>query len=441
MMRNRILLVAAIAALSPLTLAETSSLRSQIADLNGAKLYMKAVDVLQALPAEDADYAWAQRLLWQYYSEGQGVGPDPDKARSHLRAAANAGDDEAAFVLGQQYEQGNGVPASAEAAYHWYSRGAKSSPRAALRYAEIALANRERSSMTLPFDPVERLTFAAESGLTTAQYVLGMLLLNGDGVEQNAENAARWLTEAANEDPRAKHWLATSYHQAGRYAEAKTLFEEATSAGHKDGWAYLGHYAEFGIEEPVSYRKALDAYREVRHIPWANEGARRLEEKAASIEIFGLPMYATTREQIKSHFKSLGLSRLGGEEYFDAYDVTKLMDNRQTLLTIAYAPGQPGFAAELTYRFDTSDRVGLRKLYDELLQSLTTKYDAPKSTERDGGDRHVRWQQQSTGILMTLKQRENRILVSYRMYPYMTSLSQYVAAKQGTQRGGLNDAL
>jgi len=441
MMRNRILLLMVIGALSPLAVSETSSLRTQIEDLEAAKLYMTAVDVLRDLPANDPEYAWAQHMLWLYYSEGRGVDADPDKARSHLRAAANAGGSEAAFVLGQQYEQGNGVPASADAAYHWYSTGAESSPRAALRYAEIALANRERGTLSTPFDPVERLTFAAKAGLPTAQFVLGMLLLNGDGVDQDTEAAARWLTQAAEDDPRAQHWLGTTYHQAGRYAEAKSLFERATNAGHTDGWAYLGHYAEFGIEEPVNYRKALEAYRAGRHIPWADEGARRLEEKANSIEMFGLPMYATTREQIKAHFKSLGLSRLGGEEYFDAYDVTRLMENRRTLLTIAYAPGQPGFAAELNYRFDTSDRANLRKLYDELLHSLTTKYDKPQNTEREGGDRHVRWQQQSTGILLTLKLRENRILVTYRMYPYMTSLSQYVAAKQGEQRGGLDDAL
>jgi len=440
-MRDRILLLAVIGALSPLGIAETSSLRTQIEDLEEAKLYTTAVDLLQDVPATDTDFAWAQQVLWQYYSEGRGVDADADKAREHLRAAAIAGDGEAAFVLGEKYEHGKGVPASPEAAYHWYTMGAASSPRAALRYAEIALANRGRGTMTLPFDPVDRLTFAAEGGLTPAQFVLGMLLLNGDGVEQDAEAATRWLTKAADDDPRAQHWLATTYHQAGRYAEAKSLFERATSAGHKDGWAYLGHYAEFGIEEPVNYRKALDAYRMVRHIPWANEGARRLEEKASSIEMFGLPMYATTREQIKTHFKSLGLSRLGGEEYFDAYDVTRLMDDRRTILTIAYAPGQPGFAAELSYRFDTSDRATLRKLYDELLTSLTTKYDKPNSAEREGGDRHVSWQQQSTGIRLTLKLRENRILVTYRMYPYMSSLSQYVAAKRGERRGGLNDAL
>jgi uncharacterized protein len=138
-----------------------------------------------------------------------------DKARAvmSLQYAAEHGNEVALWQLGHMYAKGNGVPRDDYRAFEYFQkfadRNANTNPGSSFaRYvadAFVALGNYYLTG--IPSSPVianasvaQRMFTHAASyfGDPQAQYQLGRLLLEGNGVDRDPRRAVQWLNQAAN---------------------------------------------------------------------------------------------------------------------------------------------------------------------------------------------------------------------------------------------------
>lgn len=420
--------------------ATGADLESEVTTLWQARLFDEAYAEVTTVLAKDADNAVAHRLLAQAYREGLGVTQDPTAAVMHLQRAAGGGDAEAMYVLGMAYAHGEGVAHSSTAALMWFERAAEVHPEAAYQYATIVLANQAEHQLTVKHDPIERLRFASSAGVAEAQYLLARLLLAGTVTGIGEESPLELLHAAGASVPAANTQMAVLAHQKRDFKRAKTLFEAAYEGGDISAAAYLGKYAEAGIEQTINRRRALEYYEAANGIAWAAEGAARIRRHQASIEVLGLRIYATTRGEITHALRSMGLIRLDGAEYWDAYDVSDLITEGPASLTVGYAPGSSAFVAELRYQFATTDARQARQLERELYDSLSQKYGRESAVERNEDVRARVWVIDATDIQLRSDARENRVSVTYQMRPFVAELRAYVEQKREQETGRLRNA-
>jgi TPR repeat protein len=102
---------------------------------------------------------------------------DPKQAFAWMTSAAEQGNNEAQYLLGDMYLQGKGVNKSEMEAITWYGK-------------------------------------AAEQNSAYAQYSLGVMYYNGQGTEQNLQEAHKWLENAALQGhSEAQYLLGRMYEQ------------------------------------------------------------------------------------------------------------------------------------------------------------------------------------------------------------------------------------
>ncbi len=137
---------------------------------------------------------------------------------SDLKQMAEKGDSEAQYKLGVLYENGEGVPQDHADAFKWYrvsaEAGFEKSRRKLRRAAEdgvmeaqynLGKMNLERQGVSLvdPKSAVKWIEKAAEQGLAEAQNDLGVMYRDGIGVYQSRSEAVRWFRRAVvPENPR-----------------------------------------------------------------------------------------------------------------------------------------------------------------------------------------------------------------------------------------------
>lgn len=146
------------------------------------------------------------------------------------RTAAEQGNAESQFALGMMFERGQGVNANVDESYKWYRLAADNDlVDAQVRLAELYLLGRLEGGAELAAQWFER---AAEAGNATAQFQLGLLYLEGKGVDVNPEFAARWFELAAEQGHVAAQNNIGSLYESGRgveqsYARAFEWYERA----------------------------------------------------------------------------------------------------------------------------------------------------------------------------------------------------------------------
>ena len=144
---------------------------------------------------------------------------DPARALALLEASAADGEGkpEAAYRLGQCYEQGEGAPKDPVRALRWFGVAASMDyPPALLKEGLLRLAG---TGAPKNLQAASALIFRAASfGLPEAQRLAGQLCEAGEGVEQSLAKARQWYAAAAEQG---------DAEAAGRLR----LLEEAGSAG------------------------------------------------------------------------------------------------------------------------------------------------------------------------------------------------------------------
>ncbi len=175
--------------------------------------------------AEQGNVA-AKFNLGLMYGNGQGVRYDPNKAEKWLTEAAEQGDAKMQFALGKMYARGVEVPYDAKNAEKWL-REAAGQGDANMQFfvgqlyrdlGELVVQDREEAASWFHK--------AAEQGHAMAKLNLGVMYLNGEGIQVDMVQAYKWLYLAAisgNEEALRKIRTAETIMSQKQIKEAQVL--------------------------------------------------------------------------------------------------------------------------------------------------------------------------------------------------------------------------
>ena len=102
----------------------------------------------------------------------------------------------AQYRLGTLYERGQGVPANAAKAAHWYEMAANQGNRKAMHNLAVSDASGTAGKKNMP-EAARWFAKAAALGLADSQFNLAVLYERGDGVPQSLLDAYKWYSIAA----------------------------------------------------------------------------------------------------------------------------------------------------------------------------------------------------------------------------------------------------
>ena len=138
---------------------------------------------------------------WKYFV-GEGRTRDAAKAVELSRPAAQAGDADAALLLGVAYLKGDAVGQSGQEAFKWISRAAAKN-----RVAQSLLAELYYSGVGVPVDEAKAISLfaaAADAGHSYAQWRMAQGLMQGyAGAAPDFPRALKYATQAESSLPRA----------------------------------------------------------------------------------------------------------------------------------------------------------------------------------------------------------------------------------------------
>ncbi len=155
---------------------------------------------------------------------------DPRSSIDALRFAADGGEALARWKLGSMYAAGDGVPHDDAKAYDYFSQIVEAyddgnpNPRergvvasAFVAVGAYSLTGVPSARVTRNVDrAIDMFTYAAtEFGDPHAQYNLGRMYLDGDGVQKDARRGARWLRLAADKNHMESQALLGSLYFTG----------------------------------------------------------------------------------------------------------------------------------------------------------------------------------------------------------------------------------
>ncbi len=118
----------------------------------------------------------------------------------------------------------------------------------------------------------EELTPLAKRGNAKAQYVLGLMHLNGRGVDEDEDKATEWFLKAekglhvlANKGKRDSQFFLGWMHYKGlgvakNLKEAAKWFGKSAENGYKSAQFRIGHMYHYGLGVPWDENKAIEWY-------------------------------------------------------------------------------------------------------------------------------------------------------------------------------------
>jgi hypothetical protein len=127
--------------------------------------------------AAEQDNEQAQYNLGLMYKNGEGVAQDDQEAVKWFLKAAEKEDINAQFTLGLIYEKGQGIKQDTSEAVKWYRKAIRQGDEDALNNL-IEMGNR---------------------GNSVAQFTLGLIYEEGEGMPPDHEEAAKWYRKAAEQ--------------------------------------------------------------------------------------------------------------------------------------------------------------------------------------------------------------------------------------------------
>ncbi len=218
----------------------------------------------------------AQFQMGDLYMTGHGVMRDPAAAAAWYRAAAQQGHPVAASNLGVLYAEGRGVQQSDAEAANWFRKAADAGDIGGENnLGSMYLAGRG----VAPSDTLgaKWILAAAEHGAPEAQYALGTLYANGRGVARDDGQAVKWLKAAAAQGYAPAQVLMGKLYVAGAsaprdYAEAMRNFRSADTP---EAWYQLGRLYQQGLGASASEADAA--------VWWLKAAERGLAEAQSAL--------------------------------------------------------------------------------------------------------------------------------------------------------------
>ena len=220
-------------------------------------------------------HADAQVALAQFYKS-----IDCDQwAFDWFKHAAELGDADAYYWLGNEYFVGQVVEHNLEETFLNYKRAAELGHGDALNnYADMYLrgeyVEKDEEKALMIFKQ------AADKGVPEAMYTLGYMYENGVGTAIDPAESREWFVESARHgDDFAANKLGHEAIELGQSTEALAWYQLAADRGDSYGEYNLGHCYENGIGTPVNLKKAKYWYRLA-----ALKGDRQAKERIETIE-------------------------------------------------------------------------------------------------------------------------------------------------------------
>jgi len=222
-------------------------------------------DLEQIRKAAEQGDAEAQFQLGECYRLGTGVAQDIEEAAKWYRKAAEQGHAVAQHSLGVFHLHGFGIAEDREKAVEWFRKAAEQGYEDSINVLKQMENPQEETEL-------ERIRKAAEQGDAEAQYKLGVCYKKGSGVSFSLSEAAEWFRKAAEQGlAEAQYELGVYYINyyvdgVAKYSEeAIQWFRKAAEQGHVVAQHNLGVYYEQGTgvaqdnaEAAKWYRKAAE---------------------------------------------------------------------------------------------------------------------------------------------------------------------------------------
>ena len=196
-----------------------------------------------------------RRWLAACTRQGQGVAQNYGEVFKWYRLAANQGNADAQFSLGEMYAEGRGVPQDQAEAAKWYRKAADQGDAKAQYSLGI------HYFVSAPPNYAEALKWyrkAANQGNADAQFSVGWMYEDHLGVSQNFAEALKWYRKAANQgNADAQYSVGRMYEQGEgapqNYAEAAKWYRKAAEQGETVAQKNLGSLYEQGQGVPQNY--------------------------------------------------------------------------------------------------------------------------------------------------------------------------------------------
>lgn len=226
---------------------------------------------------------------------------DYDRARSEFTTAAEAGEAEAQFQLGEMFRRGLGVRANPRLAKSWYERASGQGHGAAAGELGILLWKAKKRDLAAAL-----LRKGADAGHVRAMYVLAMLDYRGNDVgigDQERWKLFRRAAEGGHPDAQATYASALKRGKIDgnkRIEDAEQWYRKAAVQGHPGAHTGVG-LCMFERSKVPGGGTNITAQREA--LDWVRKGALR-------------------GDYLAQHF--LALARLKMGNYAEAYAWTKI---------------------------------------------------------------------------------------------------------------------
>lgn len=190
----------------------------------------------------------------------------PPQSLQIIAHEAIDGDEGAQLLYGLAYLEGrSGLKPDAKKAVYWLRRAA----RAGHPYAQFRLGNLYAEGQGVATDPEHAVYWwrqAARADLPAAQYRLGKAHLDGFGTDKNPMRAVHWLTKASEHgNDEAQFLLGQMYHQGIGVAQdaelARDWLSRAAAHGHGAAINLLGIIDQARRLTTMVYRQSADVLR------------------------------------------------------------------------------------------------------------------------------------------------------------------------------------
>ncbi len=230
----------------------------------------------------DADAQWR---LGNMYDIGWYVAEDKAEAAKWYRNAAEQGHADAQYSLGLYYDYGRGVAEDKAEAIKWYRKAAEQG----YAKAQHNLGVHYEKAQGVAQDYEEAIKWyrkAAEQGLAPSQCNLGVFYYFGYGVAQDKEKAIKLYRQAAEQgDEEAQCNLGFCYHRgrvvAQDFEKAVAWYTKSVEQGHARAQFFLGICYEQGQGVAEDRLKALELY-----VKSAEQGYPLAQEQVQRIASF-----------------------------------------------------------------------------------------------------------------------------------------------------------
>lgn len=196
------------------------------------------------------------------------------------RTLADRGDSGAQYAIGRMYAKGQGVPKDPPEAMKWFDKANEQS-KALQAYNRSDFATARKI-----FEPL------AEKGQALAEYILGLMYANGQGMPESYTEGLKWLQKAAEQgEAKAQFSVGVIYFKgygmAANPAEAFKWYRRAADQGNAPALYNLGAMYAKGQTVPQDVVRAhmLYALAADRGIRAADEAKDKLAKSMSAEQI------------------------------------------------------------------------------------------------------------------------------------------------------------